>query len=399
MAPRSPIPMCETGIDMRDNPGRSSAASTAAMLRRINERRVLDALAASPCSRAEITRRTRLSAPTVSKAISSLAALGLVEQRETHENTSGRPALTYALATDAVHVIGVTLSPDVSHARAGDVDPRHERVAHVSFPTPDSADAIVRAVTERVIALDADSDKRLLGVGVTVPGAVAHGCGTVLHCPALPALQGVDLAARLAELTGSTVRVIAQATGLCLAERWFDTARDFDHLVVIDLNDDVSLRCCMGGQTMSSADGRCGELGRLPAVPYDAGASDPNRRIGDIASDAAFTVAVSGVVGRSVDSREAARLVADDHQPDLHAIVDAVVHQLAHAVEVVTRLMSPEAILLHGDLLDADASILDRVAQLADGSCDPPPIHRAEARVEHAATAAIVDLLADGPAD
>lgn len=387
--------MCETGNDMSGQPGPpTSAAATAGLLRRMNERRVIDALADGPCSRADVTRRTGLSAPTVSKAIVSLGELGLVEHSDIHENTAGRPAFVYSLAADAVHVVGVTVAPDRCGARSCGVDCRSESDAADTWVTPPDADAIVGSIAERIVAFDSATEKRLLGVGITVPGAVDPNTGAILHCPTIPALQGVDLAEQLAQRTGTKVRVVAQATGLCLAEQWFAESRERMQFVIVDLNDDLALRCCMARQTMASPDGRCGELGRIPTAPDSSGTIDTDQHIGDIASDAAFAAAVSGAVGRAVDPAEAAKLVADGDQPELAAIVDGVVRQLAHATVIVARIISPQAILFHGRLLDADDGILRRIADRAAAFGNVPTMQRASAGLDQAAVAAIVDLLA-----
>lgn len=383
---------------MTEHPGPpTSAAGTATLLRRMNERRVIDALADGPCSRADITRRTGLSAPTVSKAIASLGELGLVEQSDTHENTSGRPAHIFSLAAHAVHVIGITVAPDGCSARSCGIDCRGESDATESWATPSDTQAIVQSIAQRIIAFDSACEKRLLGVGVTVPGSIDPGNGSVLDCPAIPALQGVDLADQLARHTGAKVHVVAQATGLCLAEQWFAESRARMQFVVIDLNDDLSLRCCMARQTMASPDGRCGQLGRIPATTDSSPPTDPkntDKRIGDIASDTAFAKAVSDAIGRVVDPTEAARLVADDTEPALRKILNDVVYQLAHATVIVSRIISPQTILFHGSLLDANDDLLSRVTDRAIAFGSVPPLRRASAGLDEAAVAAIVDQLA-----
>src|SRR5215212_5086564 len=80
------------------------------LLKRINEREVLETIrAGAPISRAEISRRAGISKPTVSLALQSLVAAGLV--REAHPEP-GRPsygALFFEPVPDAALVLGLDL--------------------------------------------------------------------------------------------------------------------------------------------------------------------------------------------------------------------------------------------------------------------------------------------------
>ena len=87
-----------------------SAAATPALLRRMNERTVLEAIrAGSPVSRAEISRRVGISKPTVSQALRSLLDSGLV--REAHERADGPAygATFFEPVPDAALVLGLDI--------------------------------------------------------------------------------------------------------------------------------------------------------------------------------------------------------------------------------------------------------------------------------------------------
>src|SRR5919199_2316543 len=84
--------------------------ATPPLLKRLNERAVLEAIrAAAPISRAEISRRARISKPTVSLALRSLLDAGLV--RET-DGAPGRPtygALYFEPVPEAALALGLDI--------------------------------------------------------------------------------------------------------------------------------------------------------------------------------------------------------------------------------------------------------------------------------------------------
>ena len=81
-----------------------------ALLKDLNERAVLDAIRdAAPISRAEISRRARISKPTVSVALQSLLHAGLV--REAEEERAGRSygAVFFEPVPEAALILGIDI--------------------------------------------------------------------------------------------------------------------------------------------------------------------------------------------------------------------------------------------------------------------------------------------------
>src|SRR5215213_11808369 len=122
-------------------PMRERSEGSLASLRRLNRRRVINALRQHGLiSRAEIARRTGLSRSTVSSLVSELQSDGLVVEREetgnAHGEHGGRPPILLAFDSSA----GTALGIDFGHS--------HLRVA--------VADLSSNILAERAVALDTD---------------------------------------------------------------------------------------------------------------------------------------------------------------------------------------------------------------------------------------------------
>jgi len=84
--------------------------ATPPLLRALNERTVLEAIRAeSPISRAEISRRSGISKPTVSLALRSLLDAGLVREAERGPDGPGYGAVYFEPVADAALVLGLDL--------------------------------------------------------------------------------------------------------------------------------------------------------------------------------------------------------------------------------------------------------------------------------------------------
>src|SRR4029079_8444469 len=99
-----------------------TARATPPLLKRLNERAVLEAIrSGAPISRAEIARRTGISKPTVSLALRALLGQGVV--RET-EPSPGRPhygAVFFEPVPEAALVLAVDVGTRFIRAALGDL--------------------------------------------------------------------------------------------------------------------------------------------------------------------------------------------------------------------------------------------------------------------------------------
>src|SRR4051812_49535997 len=102
------------------------------LLRRLNERQVLAAIQAhGPLSRAEITRHTGISGPTVTRAVSALLEANLLEEGDVRQAALGRPGKVLRLAGKNVAVLGAVVGSAwcevLSCGLHGQIDEAHVR--------------------------------------------------------------------------------------------------------------------------------------------------------------------------------------------------------------------------------------------------------------------------------
>src|SRR3989441_6052979 len=88
----------------------NSTRATPPLLRNLNERTVLEAIrAGAPISRAEISRRSGISKPTVSLALESLLQADLVREATERPDGPGYGALYFEPVAEAAVVLGLDL--------------------------------------------------------------------------------------------------------------------------------------------------------------------------------------------------------------------------------------------------------------------------------------------------
>ena len=179
-------------------------------------RKVLECLQEQgPLSRADVTRMTGISAPTVSKAVNDLLESGLLEEGDAPENALGRPGKRLMLSRDSGQVIGVVLDSEtcsvVTATLAGDI----QTDKSLSFSTPGSYEALQQQLVANVQDAIESSSPTTLGIGISTPGLQdGEQC---LFSPNLQAINHKKPATDLTNATGVAAFCMQESRALCIA--------------------------------------------------------------------------------------------------------------------------------------------------------------------------------------
>ena len=340
------------------------------LLRQLNERRVLDALRnGGACSRADITRQTGISAATVSKVVATLLDAGVLEELDAEAGGLGRPGKRLRLAVGGVQVLGATLGVRRSRVFAAGLDGRPDPDSRRDFDTPGTYPAILDALGRRVRELA--GSRRTLGLGVAVPGLIDEQAGRVLLSPNLPATNGRQVSADLADRTGLPTAAVQEARALCLAERYFGAARDLRDFVMIDVGDGIGAGIVADGRLLVGRNGVAGEFGHMilqrGGPPCGCG-----RRgcLETLAGERVLTSAAAAALGRAATLADVAELLRNG-EPRVAAALDEALQWLAVAVGALINGLNPEAVVLCGTLFTLGDEVLPRLEELTRDAALP----------------------------
>jgi N-acetylglucosamine repressor len=374
------------------------------LLRRLNERRVLDIVRADgTCSRADITRRTGISAPTVSRLVSALLEAGVLEEFDVAEARIGRPSKQLRLTGDQAQVLGATLGVHQTRLFAAGLDGTIDAASMHTFATPPDYKQILDQLGAAVKQLRRRA-ARTLGLGISVPGLTDEEHGQVLFSPNLHQTDGKPLAADVGKLAGLPITVVQESHALCLAERLYGGARELRDFLTVDIGDGVGVGIFLGGRMIVGRRGLAGEFGHMTVEPEGLRCGCGNRGCLETrASDRAVVEQAARVIGHEVGMAEVvARARAGDQE--LRAILERTLAWLALGLATLINGLNPEAVFLHGSIFDLDADLLGRLTEWTAGRALPMSMQgcrllRAQGNKDQGAVGAAIERLvaAHGP--
>lgn len=366
---------------------------------KLNERHVLRVIqAAGAVSRADVVRRTGLSAPTVSKAVASLLAAGLLEPADAGEPSRGRPAPRLRLASEKVQVLGVVVDAGRCEVVAAGLDGVIARDTIASVPTPSTYPALLGALEKRCRRLMAKPGVATLGLGVSLPGLIDAGRGVGVLSPNVPVTNGRSPAADLGDRLGVPAVLVQESHALCLSERYHGLAVGMSDFAMLDASVGVGLGVVSGGRPVLGNSGFAGELGHLTVVP-DGGRACGCGNTGCLETECSDT-ALAWRVGNRLGTR---LTVEDAVAAATPQEVRANVRYLAVAAAAVVNVFNPATLFVHARLFDAAPEVFDEfVAETGRRALAPPfadcRVVRAKGNKRQGAVAAVVQSLTNAVA-
>lgn len=316
----------------------------------------LEVLLDGPVSRSELSRRTGLSAGSLTRLTKPLVDGGLLVEAPGTRPTDGpgprlgRPTQPLAVVPSSHHFIGVKLTGD--HAYAALTDLRAEILSSTDAALPDhDAAAVVEVVTALVEHLRAatrpDRPVDVTGLGVSLGGHATR-AGTVTRADYL-GWEDLPLADLLTERTGLPTVVENDVVAVTEATHWFGEGRGCDRFALVTVGAGIGYGLVVHDEPVVSAEAGFSLLSHFPldpAGPVDdcghRGCATVMLTIGPLLARAA------AALGRSVGYDELLDLAAAGDTA-ARSVVDPAGRALGTMLAAVANLTMPQRIVLGGE--------------------------------------------------
>jgi predicted NBD/HSP70 family sugar kinase len=347
---------------------RERSEGSLASLRRLNRRRVINALRQhGRISRAEIARRTGLSRSTVSSLVSDLQSDGLVVEREepgaAHGEHGGRPPILLSFDASAGAAVGIDFGH--SHVRVAVADLSSTILAERAQPldtdhaAQEALDVAIELIDEALGEAGVERS-RVIGAGLGLPGPVDQTDGVIGSSAILPGWVGVAAAEEMRGRLDVPVVVDNDANLGALAELTHGAGRGASDLVYLKISSGIGAGLILGGRLYRGSGGMAGELGHVLVDPEGAVCRCGNR---GCLETAASTGALLEMLRRSHGELTVPEMLALARDGDLgcrRVIADAG-RVVGSAAAFLFNVLNPQRLIVGGDLAAAGDLLLDGV--------------------------------------
>ncbi|HEY6835805.1 MAG TPA: ROK family transcriptional regulator [Gaiellaceae bacterium] len=339
--------------------------ATAPLLRNLNERTVLDAIReGAPISRAEISRRSGISKPTVSVALQSLLEARLVREATERPDGPGYGAVYFEPVPDAALVLGLDVGARFVRGAVCDLAGTIRARQDVELPVaavPDAVAAIERLRSSLFAASGLDSD-RVDGVVVGVPGVVESETGVLRLAENVAGLEGRAFADELQSALDLPVTLENDINLAALGEQWHGVAQGVDDFVFLSIGTGMGAGMVLHGELHRGRHGAAGEID-FALVGVDQRLDPSAPEIAELASRyAARQADARAVFGDARNGDENAR-----------AVVGEIARRIALHLAPIASVADVELVVLGGGIGANGDLLLDPIGRLLQEWLPFPP--------------------------
>lgn len=330
------------------------------LLRKLNSSAILDLIREhSPIAPSEISRRLKISMPTVLRISEQLQAEGLICSSGDREASGGRPRSLLSFNEQAFAVIGLDLGGTKLYGTIADLGGHIQEEIYLTWkdsPYPNSLEAVYDLI-ERLLRAPRPPGQQVRGIGVGAPGVTDSRRGLVTWAPSLdwrdlPLKKLLEERFKLPALVENDVNLAA------LGEVGFGAGRGASSVVGINIGTGIGAGIVLDRKIYRGHHFAAGEIGYLPTQVSQLG------RVYDGFGALESLASGSGVETRARALRQQLNLnfngsdlsaeqvfqAARQGQSWAQQIVAETVDYLALGIAAVIAVLDPEIIILGGGM-------------------------------------------------
>lgn len=304
-------------------------------------------------TRSDLGRKSGLSRSAVTARVSTLIESNLLLESAGVASTGGRPAGSLQLNPDAGVVLAVAIGRSRSQIGTFNLLGDPELSDSMDHQVGLDHASLMPAVITRLRAMLADDPRRVMAVGVSLPGTVDEDRGTSLDSAALRTWAGVDVREYFTDLTSAPVFVGNDAAVLARSEL-LDRADRPHHALVLKASTGLSLGIVDDGRVLRGSRGAAGDIGHTKH-PDAAGRLCRCGSYGCLESVAAGWALVEQAGGAEAGIGHIRDLVSLAITGDRAArsMIRESGRLVGESLAVAIDLLNPEAIVVGGDIAPA----------------------------------------------
>lgn len=249
-------------------------------LRQINLSTVLTHLRENaPISRAALAEITGLNRATITRLVRELIEHGFVRETGFQSVRAGRPSILLQLDPAAGCIIGAEIEVKFGSVILTDLAAHVLWRQEVDFAENDEPEAVLLCMAELIqqaCAKAAETNRHVLGLGISLPGLVDVSSGVLLFAPNMR-WSDVPVKQWLENELDIPIYVDNKANMAALAESYFGSARGSNHVLYINITAGVGAGIVLNQRIVPGVSGLAGEVGHMAIHPDGPGCNCGSR--------------------------------------------------------------------------------------------------------------------------
>ena len=341
------------------------------ILNTLNKQTIINLIRSTPgIHRAELSRISGLSMPSVMRITGEFIRKGLVRDLGRGESSGGKPPQLMEFIPDCRYAAGIDVGATNISAILMDLSARIVRKHSIPTGVKEGPAKVIGRVLEAMVSVlqgpGIEPDK-ILGIGIGMPGLIDPQTGMALFSPDF-GWENVDVVRPVEKRFGLPVIIDNVTRSMAMAERWFGAGRDVDNFMCINLGYGIGAAMVIDGELYRGNSGSSGEFGHITMERNGPPCSCGNRGcLEALSSGNAIAERAKALAGGAASSLML-RLAGGDAgaidacvvfdaarggDPAAVKIISEALDFLGTAIAGIINFMDPKVIILEGGVTKA----------------------------------------------
>jgi len=320
-----------------------------------------------PVPRVDLAKQLKLAPSTVGIYVHRLIEDGFITEGKQVIRDVGRPAVMLALNPAGGAFVGVDIEARNVYVTSVDFAQQTLKRVHAAIVPGEETTESVLSRVERMIEEVCVPQRKLLGLGLGVPGTVDPERGVVRYYGHIADWRDVPIRDRLAARFGVPVHVENNIRSLALAERWFGQGRGVDNYLCVGIRSGFGVGIVVDGRLCRGSSNLAGEVAHWPTD----GSTQPDATAAGTMLES--QVALAGILRRyaaakGLQTATFAQFAAGVKDADVDALrlTDTAAAALGLFLVQASRLLDPEKIILAGQLPELGDAVMTPLQKTVD---------------------------------
>jgi predicted NBD/HSP70 family sugar kinase len=302
-----------------------------------------------PVARADLARFSGLQPSTISSIVEQLLEERWITEGGVVRRPRGRRPTLLSL-NDGLVIIAADLRPHQAIIAIVDLNGRF--LTREVVPLPSDPERAIGKMVESMQAMQAQQpNKTFEGVGVSLPGRVNPESHRLILAPNLK-WSDYDVKTAIEKAMHLQVELDNAANACLLSELWFGRMDGVRHAVLVTISEGVGTAILANGQIVAGRNGLAGEFGHIPIDPNGPVCGCGQRGCWEVFASSSAALRFYAELAPKAPPIRIRELLQLAEEGNVEAI-EAVSRQsrnLGRGLRLITAALSPELILITGDL-------------------------------------------------
>ena len=310
-------------------------------------------------TKTELAKKIKLSSVTAHNLINELKLEGVVIETGDFLHGAGRKAVKYKLNDGYALSIGVHFFRYSLEIAVCDFSLNLVYEKRVGWDMKSLSVCLKTLKEELLLVLKTFSDKKFLGVGVSVPGRVDKN-GVIIELPDRKEWNGINIKREIEEYTALEVFADNDVNAEAISVKWTEDSGECQNFAYLCTNDGTGASVVMNGQIFHGYNHFGPEIGHITVVKGGRLCECGKKGCLQAYTSNSAILSWAKCLGNEISDIEVLTSLYD-RDDEIRKILDKACEYFALAVEYLIRAFDPEKIIIKSLFLSSEPLLLEIV--------------------------------------